>query len=159
MAIVTQLMDVQFPLVRLQKPSQNMYNLARDIMDKAEDFENYPCSFYTSFGSPELSLLLPINFLNRVNPRLAIPYGAQLNLTWILDSYLKMEDEPNLVLEKFRSRPVFERMAFQSAVYSYWNIYGIDQIRFQKKTNRKEEHPVFFNIDLSKFIRILDSII
>ena len=139
-------MDIEFPL-RFQKPSQNMYNLAREILDKAEDFESNPSSFYTTFGSPELSLLLPLHVLNRLNPRLVIPDGVQLNLTWMLESYLKMEDGPDLVVEKFRSRPVIERVAFLAAVDAYFKLYASYQTLYYLRNRYRANRPYFHSVE------------
>ena len=123
MATVIQLMDVEFPL-RFKKPSQNMYDLTREILSKTDDIENITSSFYTTFGSPELSLLIPLHVMNRLNSRIVIPDGAQLNLTWKMESLLKMRDGPNVVVEKFRSRPIIERVAILAAVDAYFKFYA-----------------------------------
>ena len=77
-----------------------------------------------TFGSPELSLLLPLYVMNRLNSRIVIPDGAQLNLTWMMESLLKMRDGPNVVVEKFRSRPIIERVAILAAVDAYFKFYA-----------------------------------
>ena len=144
MATVIQLMDVEFPL-RFKKPSQNMYDLTREILSKTDDIENITSSFYTTFGSPELSLLIPLHVMNRLNSRIVIPDGAQLNLTWMMESLLKMRDGPNVVVEKFRSRPIIERAAFLAAVDAYFKLYASHQTWFYLQSMNIVNEPYIFH--------------
>ena len=122
MAIVMQLMDVEFSL-RFRKPPQNIYELTKEILGKAEDIKRSPARF-TRHLDREVSLLLPFYVMNRLNSRIVIPDGAQLNLTWKMESLLKMRDGPNVVVEKFRSRPIIERVAILAAVDAYFKFYA-----------------------------------
>ncbi len=121
MANVTQLSDMQLPL-RFRKPSLYMIALAREVLASSEKFSN---SYALTFGSIELSLLLPLMTMNKVNPQIVIPDGMELNLTWMLNSFLKINEKTDKeVVDEFGTRPLTERQAFLSALSAYFKIFA-----------------------------------
>lgn len=123
MAMVTQLSDLQLPL-KVRKPSVRMMELAREILHQSDCLIDRQISFYNSFGSLELSLLLPLTVLNRQKPQISIPEGELLSLTWLLNSYLELDSGGNEeVVSRFWSQPPVERDAFLTALAAYFKLY------------------------------------
>lgn len=126
MAVVTQLSDLHLPL-KIRKPRCHMMNLAREIVLHSDNvIDNSSCSFYSSFGSPELELLLPLTILSRLKPQICIPEGEHLNLTWMLNSFLEIHNQQSRedVVALFRSKPRTEIDAFLTALCTYFKLFG-----------------------------------
>lgn len=126
MAVVTQLSDLHLPL-KIRKPSCHMMNLAREIVLHSDNvIDNSSCSFYSSFGSLELELLLPLTILSRLKPQICIPEGEHLNLTWMLNSFLEIHNQQSRedVVALFRSKPRTEIDAFLTALCTYFKLFG-----------------------------------
>lgn len=123
MALVTQLSDLQLPL-KVRKPSVRMMELAREILHHSDCLVDKQISFYNSFGSPELSLLLPLTVLNRQKPDISIPEGELLSLPWLLNSYLEPDSgTKEQVVTRFWSLPPVQRSAFLTALATYFKLY------------------------------------
>jgi hypothetical protein len=133
MTIVTQMSDLQLPL-QIRKPGMHMMNLAREIVLRSDDLTN--SSFCSSFGSSELELLLPLVILNRLKPQIPIPEGENLNLTWMLNSYLEIDEVKKRedVVARFRSQPAVERNAFLAALSAYFKLFGSFRTWFHMRT-------------------------
>lgn len=133
MTIVTQMSDLQLPL-QIRKPGVHMMNLAREIVLRSDDLTN--SSFCSSFGSSELELLLPLVILNRLKPQIPIPEGENLNLTWMLNSYLEIDEVKKRedVVTRFQSQPAVERNAFLTALSTYFKLFGSFRTWFHMRT-------------------------
>ena len=142
MAIVTQMSDLQLPL-KIRKPSVHMMNLAREIVFHLDNLSSsINSSFYSSFGSSELELLLPLIILNRLKPQIPIPEGEELSLTWMLKAYLEIDAEksPEHVVACFRSQPALERNAFLTALSAYFKLFGSFTTWFHMRTKYRDSY-------------------
>lgn len=124
MAAVTQLVECRLPL-KIRKPSQHTLNLAREIVLHSECLIDSQNSFYYSFGSTELSLLLSLTVLNRQKPQVSIPEGKRLSLKWLINAFIELD--VNTKEEDVRARsllqPTVERNAFIVALATYARLY------------------------------------
>ncbi len=63
--------------------------------------------------------------VNKINPQFLIPDEMELNLTWMLNSFLKIGEKTDQeVVAEFRSRPLTERQAFLSALSAYFKLFA-----------------------------------
>lgn len=108
-----------------------MVNLAREIVHHSEDLVNTSYSFYYSFGSPELCLLLPLIVLSRYKPEISFSID-QLNLAWLTKSYLVDGEEAKIVAD-FRSQTTVVKNAFLMAVTTYLKLYCAWKIWFHMR--------------------------
>lgn len=124
MAVVTQLSGTRFPL-KIRRPTLHMLNLAREIVLHSECLIDSQISFYHSFGTLELSLLLSLSVLNRQKPQIPIPEGNQLSLKWLLSSFLTIDESMSVgdVKTRILAQPVVERNAFSTALTTYSRLY------------------------------------
>lgn len=124
MVDITQLSEMRLPL-KIRKPGGHMLNLAREIVQHAGCLMTGQISFYNSFGSYEMSLLLPLSVLSLQKPLVSLPEGKNLCLSWMINSFLvrkNCESEDDLKA-RFWSRPQIERNAFLTALETYFKLY------------------------------------
>lgn len=104
-----------------------MMNLAREIVILANgsDLMNQS-DFFTSFGSHELQLLIPLVVLCNLKPTTAITNLQAVTLKDLIKFYLKVENEPEpeKVLESFKEETAEYRRVLVSALSAYFELFG-----------------------------------
>lgn len=141
MTIVTQMTDLHLPL-KIRKPGEHMMNLAREIVLHLDNLTGIiDSSFCSSFGSSELELLLPLVILNRLKPQIIIPEGENLNLTWMLKSYLKIDVEKSreeVVAHFWTENSALERNTFLTALSAYLKLFCSFKTWFHMRTKYRD---------------------
>lgn len=126
LAAINQLTDLSLPLT-FRKPNEHMVNLAREIVNLAADRAIFNQShFFSSFGSRELQLLIPLVVLHNSNPTTEISNPNCISLQSLTRVYLKMDKdtETRKAVEKFKKETVEFRTALLTALSAYVDLFG-----------------------------------